>query len=227
MEIKNEKEFAELFDHTNLKPSSSINDIKKLCNEAKEYKFGAVCINPCFVKAAIEFLKGSSVKVCTVIGFPLGVTTTETKAFEAKQAINNGADEIDMVINIGALKDNDDEFVKNDIMSVVKVANGIIVKVILETCYLEEEEIIRACKISKEAGANFVKTSTGFGSAGAKVEHIKLMRETVGSEMGVKASGGIRDLETALKMLRAGASRIGASASVKIIKEYRESLKNF
>jgi len=213
---------AHLIDHTLLKPDATEEQIRKLCKEAIEYNFASVCINPAFVPLAYSILKDSKVKVCTVIGFPLGSTTTETKVFEAKQSIQNGADEIDMVINVGALKSKDYDYVYNDIKEVVKACQGKIVKVILETALLSDEEKIKACKLSVKAGADFVKTSTGFGPGGATEEDVKLMRYIVGKELGVKASGGIRDTVTALKMLKAGANRIGASASVAIVKNTTE-----
>lgn len=212
-------------DHTLLKPEATREAILKLIAEAKEYDFCSVCINPYWVKMAAEELKDTDVKVCTVIGFPLGANTTETKVFETKDAVENGADEVDMVINVGLLKLKEYELVKKDIEEVVKVANGKIVKVIIETCLLTKEEIVEVCTISKEAGADFVKTSTGFNSGGATVEDVKLMKDTVG-EMLVKASGGIRDLETALKMIEAGADRLGVSAGVEIMKAYRETNAN-
>jgi deoxyribose-phosphate aldolase len=215
---------AKMIDHTNLKPDSTLNDIKNLCEEAKENNFGAVCVNPSYVKSAKEYLKGSDVEICTVIGFPLGATTPEAKAFETEQAIKDGASEIDMVINIGAIKSGDFDLVKRDIEAVIGAAKNNLTKVILETCYLTDEEIIKACMIIKAAGADFVKTSTGFGSAGATENHISLMRNTVGKDLGIKASGGIRDYETANKMIKAGANRIGASSSVKIIEEYKDIL---
>lgn len=211
-------ELAKLIDHTLLKPDATEKDIKTLCEEAKEYDFASVCVNPFYVKIANQMLKGTHVKVCTVIGFPLGATTSKVKAFEAAEAIKTGAQEIDMVINIGAMKSGDYDRVKEDIQTVVKAIDGkALLKVILETCLLEKEEIKKACEISKEAGADFVKTSTGFSKAGANVEDIRLMRETVGEQMGVKASGGIRDTKTAKAMVEAGAARIGASASIKIV----------
>ncbi|MHA1733524.1 MAG: deoxyribose-phosphate aldolase [Promethearchaeota archaeon] len=218
------REFAEVFDHTNLKPESTAADIGKLCDEAIEHHFGAVCVNPSFVKLAAERLDGTGVKVCTVIGFPLGACPPEVKAFATRKAVEDGAVELDMVLNIGALRGGDEGLVERDIGAVVEAAAGNTTKVILETCFLTDEQVVRACEIAKKAGADFVKTSTGFGPAGATEEHIRLMRETVGPDMGVKASGGIRDLEKALKMLEAGATRIGASASVKIIGEYEASL---
>lgn len=212
------REIGAMIDHTLLKPDATREQIIKLCEEAKEYEFASVCINPAFVKLASECLRGSPVKVCTVIGFPLGATTSVTKAIETRDAIANGADEIDMVINVGALKAGNHELVQKDIEAVVEAACGRIVKVILETALLTDEEKVMACKLSKMAGADFVKTSTGFGPGGATAQDVSLMRQTVGKYMGVKASGGIRDLETARKMIEAGATRIGASASVAIVK---------
>ncbi len=211
---------AGLIDHTALKPDTTEEQIRILCNEAIEYGFASVCVNPCYVKLCSELLKNSStIKVCTVIGFPLGATTTAAKVAEAKEAIENGANEIDMVINVGALKSGDTGFVKEDIAAVVQAAKGkALVKVILETCLLTEEEKIICCKLCKEAKADFVKTSTGFSTGGATVEDIRLMRSIVKPSLGVKASGGIRDYETAKAMVEAGASRIGASASVAISK---------
>lgn len=207
-----------LIDHTLLKPEATKAQIEKLCSEAKEYDFKSVCVNPYYVKYAKELLKGSDVLVCTVIGFPLGQNTTEVKVAETKDAIKNGADEIDMVINIGALKSKDEDYVLNEIKEIRNACKGKTLKVIIETCLLTDEEKITACKLSKEAGADFVKTSTGFSTHGATVEDVKLMRETVGEDMGVKASGGIRDRETALKMVEAGATRLGVSAGVEIVK---------
>lgn len=219
----NKKELARMIDHTLLKPEATSEGIKKLCEEAVKYNFASVCVNPGRVKEAYEIVKNSDVKVCTVIGFPLGATTTESKVFETKDAIKNGATEVDMVINVGRLKDKDYDFVKEDIKSVVDAAKGkALTKVIIETCLLTDEEKVMACKLSKEAGADFVKTSTGFSTGGATGEDIKLMRETVGEEMGVKASGGVRSLEDALVMIENGATRIGASASIEIC-EGRES----
>lgn len=207
-----------LIDHTLLKSEATIAQIEKLCGEAKEYDFKSVCVNPYYVKYAKELLKGSDVLVCTVIGFPLGQNTTEVKVAETKDSIQNGADEIDMVINIGALKSKDEDYVLNEIKEIRNACKCKTLKVIIETCLLTDEEKITACKLSKEAGADFVKTSTGFSTHGATVEDVKLMRETVGEDMGVKASGGIRDRETALKMLEAGATRLGVSAGVEIVK---------
>lgn len=209
---------ASMIDHTLLKPDATKDAIIKLCSEAREYSFASVCVNPGNVKLASDCLKGSPVKVCTVIGFPLGATTSVTKALETRDAIANGASEIDMVINVGALKAGNYELVQQDIEAVVQAAAGNIVKVIIETGLLTDEEKVMACKLSKQAGADFVKTSTGFGHGGATAKDVALMRQTVGKYMGVKASGGIRDLATANAMVEAGASRIGASASVAIVK---------
>ncbi|WP_455258590.1 deoxyribose-phosphate aldolase [Peptoniphilus asaccharolyticus] len=207
-------------DHTLLKPEATKEAILKLIDEAKQYDFCSVCINPAWVSLAAKELKDTDVKVCTVIGFDLGATTTASKAFETANAVENGADEVDMVINVGFLKSKEYDLVKEDIAEVVKAANGKTVKVIIETCLLTDEEIVKVCQLSKEAGADFVKTSTGFNSGGATVEDVKLMKETVG-EMLVKASGGIRDLDTALKMIEAGADRLGVSAGIQIIEEYK------
>ncbi len=218
---------SHLIDHTLLKPEATVQDVVNLCMEAKRYKFASVCINPCFVKTASEILSGTEVKVCTVIGFPLGATTKEVKAFEAKQAIENGAQEIDMVINIGLLKSKRYGDVLEDIKAVRDISKGKILKVIIETCYLTEQEKIKACELSKEAGADYVKTSTGFGKGGATVEDILLMRKVVGRDLGVKASGGIRDFDKALEMVKAGATRIGASASVKIVNKEKSDSKGY
>lgn len=207
-----------LIDHTLLKPEATKTQIEKLCSEAKEYDFKSVCVNPYYVKYAKELLKESDVLVCTVIGFSQGQNTTAIKVAETKDAIQNGADEIDMVINIGALKSKDKDYVLNEIKEIRNACKGKTLKVIIETCLLTDEEKITACKLSKEAGADFVKTSTGFSTHGATVEDVKLMCETVGEDMGVKASGGIRDRDTALKMVEAGATRLGVSAGVEIVK---------
>jgi deoxyribose-phosphate aldolase len=209
-----------MIDHTLLKADASKEEIVKLVEEGKEYLFASVCVNPTWVRTAAEMLADTpEVKVCTVIGFPLGATTPETKAFETKNAIENGANEIDMVINVGALKDKQDDLVERDIHAVVEAAKGkALVKVIIETCLLTTEEKIRACEISVKAGADYVKTSTGFSTGGATVEDIRLMRQTVGPEIGVKASGGVRSREDALAMVEAGATRIGASSGVSISK---------
>jgi deoxyribose-phosphate aldolase len=210
---------AKMIDHTALKADTTKDTIEKLCKEASEYKFASVCVNPTWVETAAQLLKGSDVKVCTVIGFPLGANTPETKAFETKDAIEKGATEVDMVINIGALKDKNDELVERDIRAVASAAKGkALSKVIIETSLLTEEEKVRACEIAVRAGADYVKTSTGFSSGGATVEDIELMRKTVGPEIGVKASGGVRDTEGAEALVKAGATRIGASSGVSIVK---------
>ncbi len=205
-------------DHTLLKPQATADDIIKVCQEAKQYEFFSVCVNPHYVALVNEKLADSPVKVCSVIGFPLGANKTALKAQEAAQAVADGADEIDMVINVGALRSGQYDFVEADIKAVVEAINGkALLKVIIETCLLTEEQKIKACQLSKAAGADFVKTSTGFSTGGATTADIALMRKTVGSEMGVKASGGIRDYETAVAMIEAGASRIGAGGSLQII----------
>lgn len=207
---------ARMIDHTLLKPNATQEEVAKLCEEARAYCFASVCVNPSYVALCARLLKGSGVLVCTVIGFPLGSTTPTVKAIEARDAIANGAEEIDMVLNVGALKSGNDALVLDDIKAVREATRGKVLKVILETAYLTKEEKVRACLLSKKAGADFVKTSTGFGPGGATAEDIALMRETVGPLMGVKASGGIRDAETARRMVEAGATRIGASASIAI-----------
>ncbi|WP_342425266.1 deoxyribose-phosphate aldolase [Paenibacillus sp. FSL L8-0502] len=208
---------AALIDHTLLRADATKDEITKLTAEAKKYQFASVCVNPAWVAYAAEQLAGTGVAICTVIGFPLGASTSATKAFETKDAISNGATEIDMVINIGALKARDVQLVEQDIRAVVEAAAGTLVKVIIETCLLTDEEKVLACELSVKAGANFVKTSTGFSTGGATVEDVALMRKTVGPEIGVKASGGVRSLEDVQKLVEAGASRIGASSGVKII----------
>ncbi|QTQ14233.1 deoxyribose-phosphate aldolase [Treponema parvum] len=234
-----EKEIAGLIDHTLLSAFAKRSDIEALCREAISFGFACVCVNPIHVSYAAELLKGSSVGICTVIGFPLGALPSKVKAFEAEDAINKGACEVDMVIDIGAAKEGRFDDVKKDIRTVVDIArkNGkalkreVRVKVIIETCYLTDDEIVFCCSAAKEAGADFVKTSTGFGTPkdsgghdlpnGASADHVRLMRKTVGDSMGVKASGGIRDAEKALEMIRAGASRIGTSSGVKILQELK------
>ena len=212
------KDFAKFIDHTLLKADAKKEDILELCEEAKLYSFASVCINPTWVRTAAAALEDSSVKVCTVIGFPLGASTSEVKAFETKNAIENGATEIDMVINISALRDGDDETVKKDIASVVEAAKGkAIVKVIIETSLLTDTEKRTACELAVIAGADFVKTSTGFSTGGATEEDVKLMRAVVGPVTGVKASGGVRSFEDMQKMIKAGATRIGASSGVQIM----------
>lgn len=217
--IPQDLNLASMIDHTLLKPDATPDQIAQLCFEARKYNFASVCVNPTHVALCSQLLKGSPVKVCTVIGFPLGATSTEVKVFETKQAIQNGASEIDMVINIGALKARDLELVARDIRSVVETSHnaGAIVKVIIEAALLTDEEKTIACLISKEVGADFVKTSTGFASGGATVEDVALMRRVVGPDIGVKAAGGIRTREDAENMVKAGATRIGASAGVKIV----------
>lgn len=215
------KNYASYIDHTLLKPEATEEQIKKICAEAREYNFASVCINPSWVSLAAEELKGADSKVCTVIGFPLGASTSATKAFETKDAIANGANEIDMVINIGALKSEQYDVVEKDIKAVVDAADGVLVKVIIETCLLSTEEKIKACELSIAAGADFVKTSTGFSTGGATVEDVALMRKTVGEHTGVKASGGVRSLEDLEAMIEAGATRIGASSGVQIMKGNR------
>lgn len=209
--------YAKYIDHTLLKPEATKEQINKLIAEAKEYNFKSICINPTHVQYAAEQLNDSEVLVCTVIGFPLGASTTETKIFETEDAIKKGASEIDMVINVGALKDANYELVQKDIEGVVGAANGKTVKVIIETCLLTDEEKVKASELSKAAGANFVKTSTGFAGGGATPEDVKLMKDTVGDALEVKASGGVRNLEDFNKMIEAGATRIGASAGIQII----------
>ncbi|MEK6551865.1 MAG: deoxyribose-phosphate aldolase [Bacteroidota bacterium] len=214
-----DQEVARMIDHTLLKPEATPKEIKTLCEEARTYNFASVCINPSYVPMCKDLLSGSKVKVCTVIGFPLGATTTETKRFEAEQALKNGAQEIDMVINIGMLKQGENEYVFNDINQVVLAAKkfGAVCKVIIESAILTDEEKIKACILAKEAKADFVKTSTGFSKGGATSGDVALMRYVVGSSVGVKASGGIRTTEDAKLMIASGADRIGASASVKIV----------
>ena len=212
--------YAKYIDHTLLKSCASQLEIDKLLEEAKELHFKSVCVNPYYVAKAKQYLRDTDVLVCTVIGFPLGQNTLDVKVFETEDAILNGADEIDMVINVAALKDCLDDYVLDEIMAVKDACGPRTLKVILETCYLTDEEIVRASKICKEAGADFVKTSTGFGTGGATEKAVKLMRETVGKDMGVKASGGVRTKEDMDKMIKAGANRIGASAGVKIMEEY-------
>jgi len=209
---------ANMIDHTLLKPDVTENEIMNLIEEAKQYHFASVCINPYWVPLAAKNLQGSDVKVCTVIGFPLGSTTTAVKVFEAEEAINNGAHEIDMVINIGLLKAGEDAKVEADIKAVADAAHGkALLKVIIETCLLNEDEKQRACQLAVNAGADFVKTSTGFSTGGATVEDVALMRKVVGDKCGVKASGGVRNKADLDKMAAAGANRIGASSGVKIM----------
>lgn len=214
-----DERMAHMIDHTLLKPDATQEEIAQLCYEARKHKFASVCVNPAYAKLCSELLKGSEVEVCVVIGFPLGATPTDGKVFETQQAVREGASEVDMVINIGALKSRDYETVEQDIASVARVchAGNAILKVIIEAALLTDEEKVVACQLSKVAGADYVKTSTGFGPGGATVEDVALMRRVVGPTMGVKAAGGIRTYEDAQKMIAAGASRLGASASIRIM----------
>jgi deoxyribose-phosphate aldolase len=221
--VPDDPSVGQYVDHTLLKPDATKDQIAQLCYEARKYEFASVCVNPTHVKLCADLLNGSAVKVCTVIGFPLGASSPEVKAFETETALRDGATEIDMVINIGALKARDFDLVAKDIDGVVRMAHAsrAVVKVIIETALLEEDEKVTACLLSKEAGADFVKTSTGFSGGGATVEDISLMRKVVGPEMGVKASGGVKSYEDAKSMVMAGATRIGASAGVKIVQGER------
>ncbi|MEA4908748.1 MAG: deoxyribose-phosphate aldolase, partial [Anaerolineaceae bacterium] len=218
-ELPKDINLANYIDHTLLKPEATAEQITQICKEAREYSFASVCINPSHVKLCAELLKGSPVKVCTVIGFPLGATSTDVKVFEANSAIDNGATEVDMVINVGGLKSRNLELVADDIHSVVEAAHakGALVKVIIETALLNEEEKVLATLLTKEAGADFVKTSTGFSTGGATVEDVALLRRVIGPKLGVKAAGGVRSKEDAENMIKAGATRLGASAGVKIM----------
>lgn len=212
-------ELNKYIDHTILKAEATTSEVIKLCTEAKQYNFASICVNTCFTETVFNELKGSTVKTCVVVGFPLGAMATEAKAFEAKLAVQNGAQEVDMVINVGALKEKNDGVVLKDIKAVVDASRPAIVKVILETCLLTDGEKVKACELSVLAGADFVKTSTGFSTAGATTKDIALMRKTVGENVGVKASGGVRTKADAIKMIEAGASRVGASASIAIVTE--------
>ncbi|MCP3030361.1 deoxyribose-phosphate aldolase [Halobacillus sp. A1] len=213
-----EQNLAKMIDHTQLKPDTTKEKIEQICKEARDNNFMSVCVNPYWVSYCKDLLEGTDVKVCTVIGFPLGATTTETKVFETRQAIENGAEEVDMVINVGELKSGNKDVVQKDIEAVVKEAEGkALVKVIIETSLLSEEEKVTASELTKTGGADFVKTSTGFSGGGATVEDISLMRKTVGPDLGVKASGGVRDYEGAKAVIEAGATRIGASAGIAIV----------
>lgn len=214
-------EINKYIDHTLLKADASKEDVIKICKEARENKFKSVCVNSSFAKLVKRELEGSDVDLTVVVGFPLGAMSTEAKVFETKDAINNGADEIDMVINISALKDKDYNYLEEEIRKLKEVCDQKILKVIIETCLLTDDEKVKVCQIAKKAGADYVKTSTGFSTAGAKIEDVRLMRETVGESLGVKASGGIRTLDDVEKFIEAGASRIGASASVQIMEEIK------
>ncbi len=208
---------ASYIDHTVLAADATEEKIQKLCNEAKEWKFASVCVNTCWTKFCAQELEGTGVNVCTVVGFPLGAMCTKAKAFEAKCAVEDGATEVDMVINIGLLKDHKDDLVEEDIREVKKACGDKVLKVIIEACLLTDEEKVRACELSVKAGADFVKTSTGFSKWGAKVEDVALMRKTVGPKVGVKAAGGIRTYEDAVNMIEAGANRLGCSAGIAIV----------
>ena len=208
---------TKLFDHTILKADATRKDVKRVCDEAMAYSFCSVCVNSYYVPYVANLLHGSDVKICSVVGFPLGAMSTRAKALEAKIAVMDGADEIDMVINVGALRDRDYSVVLEDIKAVKEACGENVLKVIIETCLLTDDEKVKACELAKEAGADFVKTSTGFSSAGAKVEDVRLMRETVGPDMGVKASGGIHDKEFAKELVDAGANRLGTSATIEIV----------
>lgn len=212
-------ELAKMIDHTLLDPSATRDRVERLCEEAKMYRVHAVCVNPSWVALAVSGLRGSDVKVCSTVGFPFGASLAEVKAFEAGAVIRLGASEVDMVINIGALKSQDLATVREDIVQVVKASKGLLVKVIIETAYLTEQEKVQACKLAGEAGAAYVKTSTGFSPRGATVDDVVLIRRTVGNRLGVKASGGIRTLKDALEMIAAGASRIGTSSTAQILQE--------
>ena len=218
---------AAYIDHTLLKQDAAAPQIDRLCAEAAQYHFASVCVNPWYVPRCVKHLQGTGVKVCTVVGFPLGATTTESKVFETLQAVKSGAEEIDMVMNVCAMKSGNTRAIEQEIQALAAAVEGhAILKVILETCLLTEEEKILACQIAKRAGADFVKTSTGFSTGGATVADVALMRRTVGPEMGVKAAGGIRDYATAKAMLDAGATRIGASAGIAIVQQEQEALGN-
>lgn len=211
-------EYNRLIDHTLLKPDATKEEIKKLCQEAAQYDFASVCVNPGWVSYCKEQLKGTRVNVCTVIGFPLGATSTQAKVLETTAALLDGCDEFDMVINIGKLKDGEYEYVEDEIAQLKKVVGNHVLKVIIETCLLSDEEKVKACQLAKKAGADFVKTSTGFSKGGATVHDVSLMRETVGPEMGVKASGGVKTKEELLDMVKAGANRIGTSHGIDLVK---------
>jgi len=217
-ETRNKVDLAKYVDHTLLKPDATVEKVKKICDEAKQYHFASVCVNPTYTELVAKELKGSAVNPCVVIGFPLGATLPSVKAFETNEVIEKGAKEVDMVINVGAVKSGNWDLVEEDIKAVVRASRGrALVKVILETCLLTDEEKVKACKVSKQAGADFVKTSTGFSTGGATEADVRLMRETVGDKMGVKASGAVRDYETAVRMIEAGATRLGTSSGVAIV----------
>ena len=215
-------ELNKYFDHTILKPEATEEDVKRVCAEARKYDFASVCINPCYVPLAAKELKGTDVKVCTVIGFPLGANSTKIKALEAKDVVANGAQEVDMVLNVGKVKEGDYDYIAKEVAAVKEACEGRLLKVILETCLLTDEEIALASKAAVKGHADYVKTSTGFSKGGATPHAVKIMREAVGPNIGVKASGGVHNLEEAKAMIEAGASRIGASASVKVMEEYEK-----
>jgi len=221
------KELASYIDHTILNADATINDIKKVCEEAIKYRFASVCVNPYYVSRVKEMLSDKNIAITAVIGFPLGCTLKEVKAFEAKMAVNAGADELDMVLNIAALKNKEDQTVLEDIQSVVEASDGRVVKVIIETCLLNQEEKIKACELATRAGATFVKTSTGFSTGGATVEDVVLMKQHISTDMKVKASGGIRNYIKAREMIMAGADRIGASASVAIVEQKKDKEEGY
>lgn len=210
-------EYNRLIDHTLLKADATKKEIEKLCLEAKDHHFASVCVNPCWISFCSDLLKGTDVNVCTVIGFPLGATSTKSKVEEIKQAILDGANELDMVINIGKLKDGEYDYVENEIRALKQACGDLVLKVIIETCLLTDDEKIKACELSKSAGADFVKTSTGFSKGGATVHDVALMRKTVGEKMGVKASGGVKNKEEMLAMVKAGATRIGTSHGLELV----------
>jgi len=223
--LLNISDFCRTIDHTLLKADADRHQIETLCQQALEHRFASVCVNPCWVAHCAQSLQGSDVKVCTVVGFPLGASTSSVKELETRDALARGAGEIDMVINVGLVKSGEFDDVRDEIHGIVAVSDGAIVKVILETCWLSEEEKTRCCLLAMEAGAHFVKTSTGFGNAGATVADVRLMKRTVGDRMGVKASGGIRGLATAFAMLEAGASRLGTSSGVALVSEFERKEK--
>ena len=226
--MKLTKPLNKYFDHTLLKPEATNEQIDALCKEARQYDFYSVCVNTCYVSRCYDALRDTDVKVAAVVGFPLGACTTQSKVFETKEAFMDGASEVDMVLNVGKFRSGDNDYIRDDIRAVAEAAHsfGGIVKVILETCLLSDEEIVEACKLSMEAGADFVKTSTGFSTGGATAEDVALMKKTVGDHLQVKASGGIRDYDQCMKMIEAGADRIGASASVKIMEVYNSEHQN-
>lgn len=223
--FKKPRDIAKLIDHTLLKADADGRDIERLCGEAVTEGFFAVCVNPYWVKKAAELLDNERVKVCTVIGFPLGADNSGSKIYQAERALEQGARELDMVVNIGAVKDKDYKVVAEEISDLKKVAGNRTVKAIIETCFLRDDEKVRLCRIVKENGADFVKTSTGFGDAGATLDDVRLIKEVAGPGMGIKASGGIRDFETFINMIKAGANRIGSSSGVKIMEEFRQKYK--